>query len=290
MAMAYRAGATLANMEFVQFHPTCLFHPQAKIVSDQRSDARRRGSCCARGLRRGLHGALPRAEGSRAARHRRARDRFGRTQADSGDECVLPRHQHTEDAGYLRERFPTIYHATCLHFGVDITRRVPFPSSRLPHHYWCGGVRTERLDGETDLPNLFAAGEVACTGPPRRQSPRLELTPRSARLRRRGRAPRRSRSAERHRPFDPIAGCPPGKTGRRDRESTKPSLITQNWDEIRRFMWNYVGIVRSNKPAGAGAARASISCSQEITGVLLELRSWCRTWSSCATSPPWLSS
>jgi L-aspartate oxidase len=156
----------------------------------------------------------------------------------SGDDFVCLDISHI-DAQYLRERFPTI-HARCLDFGIDFTRE-PIPVVPAAH-YCCGGVVTD-LQGETDLAGLFAAGEVACTGlhgANRLASNSLlegvvfAAAAAAASLRRLPELPPPDESVE------------PWRTeGVTD--SAEAVIITQNWDEIRRFMWNYVGIVRSDK-------------------------------------------
>lgn len=236
VAMAWRAGASVANMEMTQFHPTCLFHPRAKnfLISE---------------ALRGEGGLLRRADGTRFMdeHHELAelapRDIVARAidteLKRSGADCVYLDMTHL-DADYLRRRFPNI-HATCLEFGVDLTRD-PIPVVPAAH-YVCGGVRCGP-DGETDLAGLFVAGEVSCTG--MHGANRLAS---NSLLEGAAYGHWAALAAERYMeaPEDPLASRAPAWDPGQSVPSDELVVITQCWDEIRRFMWNYVGIVRSHR-------------------------------------------
>jgi len=268
IAMAHRAGVPIANMEFIQFHPTCLFHPAAKsfLVSEA---LRGEGAI----LRRpdGTPFMAPyHPDAELAPRDVVARAIDNEMKVHGFDHVFLDISHRPRD--FLVQRFPTIYER-CLTFGVDLTRE-PIPVVPAAH-YCCGGALTN-ADGATNIRRLYAAGEVAMTG--LHGANRLASNSLLEALVLGHRAAHHAVALVAADPAAPprLAPWNPGSAT----DSDESVVVTQNWDEIRRFMWNYVGIVRSNRRLARALHRIA-ALQQEIqqyywdfnvTGDLIELR------------------
>lgn len=267
IAMAWRAGCRVANLEFNQFHPTCLFHPHAKsfLITE---------------ALRGEGATLELPDGSRFMQHFDARlelaprDIVARAidheMKRLGCDCVYLNISH-KPADFVKQHFPTI-HARCLEYGIDITRqRIPVVPAA---HYTCGGVVVNK-QGATDIDNLYAIGETSFTGlhganrmasnsllecfviafsAARDIAAKIPLTPMPARIA----------------PWD----------ASRVTDSEDEILVSHNWDELRRCMWDFVGIVRNNERLQRAQRRIEIIEAEvldyykrhRVTKDLLELR------------------
>lgn len=269
IAMAYRAGASVANLEFVQFHPTCIYHVDAKnfLISE---------------AVRGEGARLIDSDGNRfmekysPQKELACRDIVSRAidteLKKSGKDCVFLDISHKSPA-FVKKRFPNLY-AKCLEFGFDMTKD-PIPVVPAAH-YMCGGVATG-LYGRTDISRLYVVGETACTG--LHGANRLASNSLLEALVYAHTASIKAVEELKKTSFEKLPDAPAWDDSKTI-DSHEVIMVSHTWEEIRQLMWNYIGVVRSDKMLERAQRRIDIIQKEiheyywnfKVTSDLLELR------------------